>query len=58
MGKLKHLIFFPIIITTSDVTKELKALVGDMGAMEILEKPLALNSIRECLEKIKKKIIE
>ena len=48
----------PIVVLTSHVTDDLKNLAQRIGALEILEKPLALKQVRDSLEKIKAKIIE
>ena len=48
----------PIIIISSHITDEINKLAADISALQVIEKPLRLESVRHCLDRIKAKLIE
>ena len=59
IDKIKKInLSIPLVIISSHITDDVKRLAEAVGALQVIEKPLRLESVRQCLDRIKAKIIE
>lgn len=59
IDKIKKInLTLPLVIISSHITEDVKKLAETVGALQVIEKPLSLESVRRCLDRIKAKIIE